>query len=69
MGAKRGVSVPNRSTKSPARRQHQKPRWFKKGKKWRTGRQGRITLLKRRRGPRRSLYEEEASHSDFCAGK
>ena len=30
MGVKR-VSVPNRSTKSQARREHQKKRWFKKG--------------------------------------
>jgi len=35
MGVKR-VSVPNRSTKSPARRQHQKKRWLKRGQKWRT---------------------------------
>ena len=56
MGMKR-VSVPNRSTKSPARRQYQKQRWFKKGQKWRTGSEGRISLLKRRHGLRRSLYK------------
>jgi IS5 family transposase len=59
MGVKR-VSVPNRSTKSPARRQHQKQRWFKKGQKWRTGCEGRISLLKRRHGLRRSLYKKDA---------
>jgi len=59
MGVKR-VSVPNRSTKSPARRQHQKQRWFKKGQKWRTGCEGRISLLKRRHGLRRSLYKKES---------
>jgi IS5 family transposase len=59
LGVKR-VSVPNRSTKSPARRQHQKQRWFKKGQKWRTGCEGRISLLKRRHGLRRSLYKKEA---------
>ena len=59
MGVKR-VSVPNRSTKSPARRQLQKQRWFKKGQKWRTGCEGRISLLKRRHGLRRSLYKKEA---------
>jgi transposase, IS5 family len=59
MGVKR-VSVPNRSTKSAARRQHQKRRWFKKGQKWRTGCEGRISLLKRRHGLRRSLYKEDA---------
>ena len=58
MGVKR-VSVPNRSTKSLARRQLQKKRWFKKGQKWRTGCEGRISLLKRRHGLRRSLYKKE----------
>jgi len=58
-GVKR-ISVPNRSTKSPARRQHQKQRWFKKGQKWRTGCEGRISLLKRRHGLKRSLYKDEA---------
>ena len=59
MGVKR-VSVPNRSTKSQARREQQKKRWFKKGQKWRTGCEGRISLLKRRHGLRRSLYKKEA---------
>lgn len=59
MGVKR-ISVPNRSTKSAARRQHQKQRWFKKGQKWRTGCEGRISLLKRRHGLTRSRYKEEA---------
>lgn len=59
MGVKR-VSVPNRSTKSTARRQYQKQRWFKKGQKWRTGCEGRISLLKRRHGLRRSLYKKDA---------
>jgi IS5 family transposase len=58
MGVKR-VSVPNRSTKSPARRQYQKQRWFKKAQKWRTGCEGRISLLKRRHGLRRSLYKKD----------
>lgn len=57
LGVKR-VSVPNRSTKSPARRQLQKRRWFKKAQKWRTGCEGRISLLKRRHGLRRSLYKK-----------
>jgi transposase, IS5 family len=59
MGVKR-VSVPNRSTKSVARKQYQKQRWFKKGQKWRTGCEGRISLLKRRHGLRRSLYKKAA---------
>jgi IS5 family transposase len=58
-GVKR-VSIPNRSTKSEARRQTQKKRWFKNGQKWRTGCEGRISLLKRRHGLRRSLYKDEA---------
>jgi IS5 family transposase len=59
MGVKR-VSVPNRSTKSAARKQFQKQRWFQKGQKWRTGCEGRISLLKRRHGLRRSLYKKDA---------
>ncbi len=58
-GVKR-VSVPNRSTKSKVRREIQKKRWFKKGQKWRTGCEGRISLLKRRHGLRRSLYKKAA---------
>ena len=49
MGVKR-VSVPNRSTKSPARKLEQKKRWFRNGQKWRTGCEGRISVLKRRHG-------------------
>jgi transposase, IS5 family len=62
LGVKR-VSVPNRSTKSPARRQHQKQRWFKNGQKWRTGCEGRISLLKRRHGLTRSRYKGAAGMS------
>jgi transposase-like protein DUF772/DDE family transposase len=58
-GVKR-VSIPNRSTKSEARRKVQKKRWFKNGQKWRTGCEGRISLLKRRHGLKRSLYKDEA---------
>jgi IS5 family transposase len=58
MGVKR-VSVPNRSTKSKVRKETQKKRWFKNGQKWRTGCEGRISLLKRRHGLRRSLYKKE----------
>src|SRR5579863_6823234 len=48
------VSVPNRSTRSAARRQLEKQRWFKRGQKWRTGCEGRISVLKRRHGLARS---------------
>ena len=55
MGVKR-VSVPNRNTKSAARRQKQKQRWFKRGQRWRTGCEGRISVLKRRHGLDRCRY-------------
>ncbi|MGH2375409.1 MAG: ISNCY family transposase [bacterium] len=55
LGVKR-VSVPSRNTKSAERRQHQKKRWFRKGQKWRTGSEGRISLLKRRHGLNRCRY-------------
>jgi IS5 family transposase len=50
------ISVPNRRTKSAARRQKEKERWFKEGQRWRTGCEGRISVLKRRNGLDRSLY-------------
>jgi IS5 family transposase len=56
MGVK-WVSIPSHDTKSPARKQRQKQRWFKKLQKWRTGCEGRISVLKRRHGLRRSLYK------------
>lgn len=56
MGVQR-VSVPSRSTKSEKRKQEQKKRWFKKAQKWRTGCEGRISVLKRRHGLNRSLYK------------
>jgi IS5 family transposase len=54
------VSVPNRATQSAARTREQKTRWFKKGQKWRTGSEGRISVLKRRHGLTRSRYRGEA---------
>jgi IS5 family transposase len=54
-GVKR-VSIPSHATKSVARKQRQKQRWFKKGQKWRTGCEGRISVLKRRHGLERSRY-------------
>jgi transposase, IS5 family len=54
-GVKR-VSIPNRNTKSEARKKHQKQRWFKNGQRWRTGCEGRISVLKRRHGLDRCLY-------------
>jgi transposase, IS5 family len=56
MGVKR-VSIPNRSTKSPARKSEQKKRWFRNGQKWRTGCEGRISVAKRRHGLNRCRYK------------
>jgi IS5 family transposase len=56
MGVKR-VSIPSHATKSAARKQRQKERWFKKAQKWRTGCEGRISVLKRRHGLKRCGYK------------
>jgi transposase, IS5 family len=58
-GVKR-VCVPNRSTKSAERKREQKKRWFRKGQKFRTGCEGRISVVKRRHGLNRSRYKGEA---------
>lgn len=50
------VSVPNRHTRSAERRRWEKQRWFKQGQKWRTGCEGRISVLKRRHGLSRCRY-------------
>ena len=42
--------------RDPVRRGRQKQRWFKRGQKWRTGVEGRISVLKRRHGLNRSRY-------------
>jgi IS5 family transposase len=55
-GVKR-VCVPNRSTKSAERRREQKKRWFRNGQKWRSGCEGRISVIKRRHGLDRSRYK------------
>jgi IS5 family transposase len=58
-GVKR-VCIPNRSTKSPERKREQKKRWFRNGQKWRTGCEGRISVVKRRHGLDRSRYRGDA---------
>ena len=58
-GVKR-VSIPSRNTKSAERKREQKKRWFKQGQKWRTGCEGRISVLKRRHGLRRCLYKGDS---------
>ncbi len=50
------VAVPNRNTKSAERKKKEHSRWFKKAQRWRTGCEGRISVLKRRHGLTRCLY-------------
>jgi len=50
------VSVPSRNTRSEQRRSHQKKRSFKRAQRWRTGCEGRISVLKRRHGLNRCHY-------------
>src|SRR5260370_11053475 len=52
----RWMSVPNKNTTSKERKLLQHQRWFHRGQKWRTGSEGRISVLKRRHGLRRCLY-------------
>jgi IS5 family transposase len=56
LGVKR-LSIPNRATKSEQRKRLQKKRWFRNGQKWRTGSEGRISLVKRRHGLDRCRYK------------
>ena len=55
-GVKR-VCIPNRSTKSAERKREQRKRWFRNGQKWRTGCEGRISVVKRRHGLDRCRYK------------
>jgi IS5 family transposase len=55
-GVKR-VCIPNRATKSLERKREQKKRWFRDGQKWRTGSEGRISVVKRRHGLARCRYK------------
>ncbi len=53
------IAVPNRSTKSVERKKKEHSRWFKKAQRWRTGCEGRISVLKRRHGLTRCRYRGE----------
>jgi IS5 family transposase len=56
-GVKR-VAIPNRSPwRSAQRKRLEKKRWFRNAQKWRTGCEGRISLLKRRHGLNRCRYK------------
>jgi len=46
----RWVAIPNRQTRSAERKKLEKTSWFKKAQAWRTGCEGRISVLKRRHG-------------------
>ena len=51
------VAVPNRNTGAwSASKSSRRRRWFKKAQRWRTGCEGRISVLKRRHGLGRCRY-------------
>jgi IS5 family transposase len=52
----RWVAIPNRQTRSAERKKLETTPWFKKAQAWRTGCEGRISLLKRRHGLSRCRY-------------
>jgi transposase, IS5 family len=52
----RWVAVPNRSTRSVDRKKLERSRWFRKAQAWRTGCEGRISVIKRRHGLSRCRY-------------
>ncbi len=54
------VAVPFLGTQSSQRRKRQKERWFRKAQKWRTGCEGRISVIKRRHGLNRCRYKGDA---------
>jgi IS5 family transposase len=54
-GVKR-VAIPNRNTRSAERKALHHSRWFKRAQRWRTGCEGRISVLKRRHGLSRCRY-------------
>jgi hypothetical protein len=56
----RRVVLPARGRRSATRRAHEHQRWFRRGQRWRTGCEGRISVLKRRHGMRRCRYRGSA---------
>jgi transposase, IS5 family len=52
----RRVILPKVGRKTLARRAHERQRWFRRGQRWRVGCEGRISVIKRRHGLRRSRY-------------
>ena len=58
MGVKR-VILPKPGHKTEARRQHERQRWFKRGRRFHAGIEGRISVLRRKHGLDRCLYHGE----------
>lgn len=56
----RRVALPHAGHTSPARRAHEKQRWFRRAACWRVGSEGRISVLKHRHGLHRSRYRGAA---------
>ena len=52
----RRVILPQRGYKSAQRKQHEGPRWFRKGRHYHKGVEGRIRVLQRRHGLDRCGY-------------
>lgn len=50
------IAIPNRNTRSTERKKLERSRWFKKAQAWRTGCEGRISVIKRRHGLGRCRY-------------
>lgn len=55
LGVKR-IILPKPGYKSKKRQQYEKQPWFKRGRRWHNGVEGRISVLKRRHGLDRCLY-------------
>jgi IS5 family transposase len=56
----RRVVLPQRGHKSAQRRQHERQRWFRRGRHYHNGVEGRISVLKRRHGLDRCRYHGKA---------
>ena len=61
----RRVVLPRPGRKTPARRAHERQRWFRRGQRWRVGCEGRISVLKRRHGLRRCRYRGADGHESM----
>ena len=52
--------LPKPGAKSKARLAHERQRWFRRGRRWRAGIEGRISGLKRGQGLERCRYHGDA---------